>query len=289
MSDSRKNKPKASNAISGSLKDTEKRRRQVFKPILDNPYTQTKLWPFISPELSNTILEHLSQILSNLGYYNGLLAEAKNNSSSKIKTTDIPEIRKEITIGFNSTIKALETQASRHRSRLVNRSKSHKKQCTSDSAPYIKYVFVAKYDITPSLLTNPFPVLAYTSSTSANDKVKLIQLPRGSMSRLSSILKIENTSILGLSDNIEQAQALYNIIESEVKDVEVPWLSYLLSENDQKVDQQVQGVFRKPAVKFLNTSAPIMARKNDQKATNKKRKVAAEAKDHVDENKTKTK
>lgn len=286
MSDNRKNKTKASNAISGSLKDTEKRRRQVFKPILDNPYTQTKLWPFISPELSNTILEHLSQILSNLGFYNGLLAEAKNNSSSKMKSTDIPEIRKEITIGFNSTIKALETQASRHRSRLVKK-KSHKKQRTSDSAPYIKYVFVAKYDITPSLLTNPFPVLAYTSSTSANDKVKLIQLPRGSMSRLSSILKIENTGILGLSDNIEQAQALYNIIESEVKDVEVPWLGYLLSENDQKVDQQVQGVFRKPAVKFLNTSAPIMARKNDQKATNKKRKDAAEAKTHVDENKTK--
>ena len=286
MSDNRKNKTKASNAISGSLKDTEKRRRQVFKPILDNPYTQTKLWPFISPELSNTILEHLSQILSNLGFYNGLLAEAKNNSSSKMKSTDIPEIRKEITIGFNSTIKALETQASRHRSRLVKK-KSHKKQRTSDPAPYIKYVFVAKYDITPSLLTNPFPVLAYTSSTSANDKVKLIQLPRGSMSRLSSILKIENTGILGLSDNIDKAQALYNIIETEVKDVEVPWLGYLLSENDQKVDQQVQGVFRKPAVKFLNTSAPIMARKNDQKATNKKRKDAAEAKNHVDENKTK--
>lgn len=287
MSDNKKNKTKASSAISGSLKDTEKRRRQVFKPILDNPYTQSKLWPFISPELSNTILEHLSQILSNLGHYNGLHAEAKKDNSSKIKTTDIPEIRKEITIGFNSTIKALETQASKHRYRLTKKSKTHKKQRTSDFGTNIKYVFVAKYDITPSLLTSPFPVLAYTSSTSANDRVKLIQLPRGSMSRLSSILKIENTSILGLSDNIEQAQALYNVIDSEVKDVEVPWLSYLFSESDQVADQQVQGVFRKPAVKFLNTSAPIMAKRNDQKAENKKRKNAAEATNKIEEKKTK--
>lgn len=285
MSENKKNKNKSSNAISGSLKDTEKRRRQVFKPILDNPYTQTKLWPYISPELSNTILEHLSQILSNLGSYNGLVAEAKKNNNSKMKTTDIPEIRKEITIGFNSTIKALETQASRHRQILTNKSKKHKKQRISDPSPYIKYVFVAKYDITSSLLTNPFPVLAFTSSTSVNDRVKLIQLPRGSMSRLSSILKIENASILGLSDNIEQAQALYELIKAEVKDVEAPWLDHLFSEND----LQVPGVFRKPAVKFLSTSAPIMAKKNDQKAKNKskKEKEPAELKDTNNENKSK--
>lgn len=281
MSENKKNKSKSSIAISGSLKDAEKRRRQVFKPILDNPYTQTKLWPYISPELSNTILEHLSQILSNLGSYNELAAEAKKNNNSKMKTTDVPEIRKEITIGFNSTIKALETQASRHRKMLTKKSKIHKKQRISD--PYIKYVFVAKYDITSSLLTNPFPVLAFTSSTSANDRVKLIQLPRGSMSRLSSILKIKNTSILGLSDNIEQAQALYELIRSEVKDVEVPWLSYLFSQDN----LQEPGVFRKPAVKFVSTSAPIMAKKNDQKAKNKSKKESAESKDNIDENKTK--
>lgn len=281
MSDNKNNKGKASNAISGSLKDTEKRRKQIFKPILDNPYTQTKLWPFIAPEVSSAILEHLGQILSNLGSYNELLAESKASDKPKIRN-QTPEIRKQITIGFNSTIGALEAQASKHRQRISNTTGSKKRKHDTDTDPYIKYVFVAKYDVTPAMLTNPFPVLAYTSSKSAVDRVKLIQLPRGSMSRLSSILKIENTCILGLSNDIDTARALYEILESDVKDVEVPWLNGLFPESVPE-----NSLFRKPAVKFLSTSAPIMSKKNDQKAKNKRQKEINKSKQSAETTDTK--
>lgn len=261
MSNNKKDKPKISNAISGSLKDNEKRRRQVFKPVLDNPYTQTKLWSYVAPDLSNTILEHLNLILSNLGNYNKLIIEAKETNNDK-QIPPVPEIRNKITIGFNSTVKALEIQASKNKAIIVLKTNPRKKYKSSDDHPYIKYVFVTRYDIVPNLLTNPFPVLSYTSSKSAHDRVKLIQLPKGSMSRLSSILNIDNTGILGLSSDILEAEALFNIIESEVKDIDVPWLSGLFSDSNQYSLCQ----FRKPAMKILSTSAPLVPKRNDQKA-----------------------
>ena len=286
----------------GSLKEIEKKRRQVFKPILDNPYTQTNVWPFVEPEVAESVMGMLSVILSNLGRYNGLLAEARVTKNVKFVKPESPEILRSITVGFNSTVRALEEQAQRNWGGIVKKesgngigskggsnsgktsnsgssgnsgtsgnSRSSGNSSTGNSgtgnsitnnytSPYIKFIFVTKYDITPTILTNPLPVLCYTASKSLKDPVKLIQLPRGSMTRLSSILNIEHTGIIGLAEDIRQALALYELVEKNISNISVPWLEDLFTDGTGDLAHLV-----KPNLKFLVTSAPILPRKNDQK------------------------
>lgn len=230
------------NALSGSLKDLEKKRRQVFKPILDNPYTQSNTWSNIEPDVGNNIVDLLERLLASVGKYNLLVKEEKDKS----KLPDKPEIYDQITLGFNSTVSKLENQA---------QTKFNKKLIDEESS--IRYVFVAKRDINPSIMTNFFPTLAYTASPSAT-RIKLVQLPKGTMDRLSKCLNKDNVGIIGLPGNIKDATSLYDIVDTNVEDIEMPWLADLL-------DGAGTNRFMKAPVKHIETSAPIMPKKNDQK------------------------
>ncbi|RCK58210.1 Ribonucleases P/MRP protein subunit POP3 [Candida viswanathii] len=187
-------------ATSSSIKAHEAKKRLVFRPILENPYTQSNVWLFIQPELGSDIVALLESLL-------------KNPS---------PEVYR----GFNQTVEALEIQAAYNRGKL------------KDSVPQIKYVFVCKFDISPPILTSMFPVLSVTASKSADDMVKLVQLPRGSIEKLGD-------GIIGLTLNLKRAKSLYDLVDEKVKDVDVPWLNGIF-------DKDVP--FEVPNIKHIQTS-----------------------------------
>ena len=89
---------------------------------------------------------------------------------------------------------------------------------------------MCKYDISPATLTNVFPTLCFTASKSAEDRVKLIQLPRGSLERLSKALGVDRVGIFGLTKDTEGAQPLFDLINENVKDIEAPWLDCIFRE-----------------------------------------------------------
>lgn len=180
-------------AASSSLKSQEAKRKQVFRPILDNSFTQSNQWPFIEPTIANDIVDLLEVLLK------------MQDSTFKYH-------------GFNPTVSALEKQAAANRG-------IHKNACVQ-----IKYVFVCKYDISPATLTNVFPTLCFTASKSAEDRVKLIQLPRGSLERLSKALGVDRVGIFGLTKDTEGAQPLFDLINENVKDIEAPWLDCIFRE-----------------------------------------------------------
>ena len=132
-------------------------------------------------------------------------------------------------------------------------------------------MFVAKFDISLALLLSPFPVLSYTASWSEGRRVKLVQLPKGSMAKLSSALKLENVSIIGIRANLSLASHLYELVDSNILDVEVPWLEGYLTGT-------ASSYFAPPLAKVLATSAPVQAKKNNQK----KRKVTKKKSDEDD-------
>ncbi|KAK6892225.1 Ribonucleases P/MRP protein subunit POP3 [Candida tropicalis] len=206
-------------ASSSSIKAQEAKKKIVFRPILDNPYTQSNVWPFIEPQLGVDIIDLLENIL-------------KTNKDSK-----------EIYHGFNSTVGTLEKQAA------YNRGK------TNDPIPsQIKYVFVCKFDMTTPILTSMFPVLCMTSSKNDQNMVKLIQLPRGSIERLSKALGIDNSGIIGITENLTQARPLYDLINENVKNVEVPWLNGIFNK---------EVPFEVPNIKQIQTTL------GDKKSTKK--------------------
>lgn len=250
-----------------SLKESEKKRKQVFKPVLDNSLTQSNVWPFVEPEIGTSLVDLLQHLLTPIGRYNEAKKLQKVNGSKLDSSVSLeqPSIQKDITVGFNSTVKALEDQAQQGR-------KSRIKAENSDPPPkYIQYVFVAKFDISLALLLSPFPVLSYTASWSEGRRVKLVQLPKGSMAKLSSALKLENVSIIGIRANLSLASHLYELVDSNILDVEVPWLEGYLTGT-------ASSYFAPPLAKVLATSAPVQAKKNNQK----KRKVTKKKSDEDD-------
>ncbi|RLV89628.1 hypothetical protein JA1_005066 [Spathaspora sp. JA1] len=223
-----------------SLKELEKKKKQVFKPILDNPYTQSNTWPFIEPDLSTTILDFLDVLLSPIGKY-------KTSTALVKQQVQPPDIVNFVYHGFNSTVEALEIQAG------VNRGIRHDKL----AKPQITHLFICKYDIVPNIITSMFPVLSYTASGST--RVKLVQLPRGSMDRISKAVGVENTGIVGFTEGCPGAEALFELVNSSVKDVEVPWLDGLLT-GDMK--------FVAPGLRNIVTTAPVHQSKNKNKTKN---------------------
>lgn len=227
--------------MSGALKDFDEKRRQVYKPVLDNPYVNANTWPEVSPQLAVDIVDLLSVVLAPLGKYHQLLKE-------KAKP-DAPPLANKVTLGFNSTVKRLEAQAAPKRDRVLNRKPSEPVK------PYLKYVFCAKADIKPALLIQSFPILAYTASRLLEDRVKLVPLGKGAMAKLLAAAGVQNTTIVGLEQDVSGAQPLYDLVD-KIDDVDVPWLSGLFGEHSD--------VFFKPNLKVLKTSAPKVQKKQKQ-------------------------
>ncbi|CCE72921.1 Piso0_000524 [Millerozyma farinosa CBS 7064] len=249
MSNEKKpNKPKA--LTSGSLKATESKRRQVFKPILENPYTISKKWPFIEQSTARTILELLESVLSPVGNHNEALQSAKSESERNQIRSNVPKVLREVTIGFNSTTNALENQSQMRR--RISQTKKPKQDSKNTDRKNIRFVFVAKADMGSSVLSSSFPVLTYTASDSKKDLIKLIALPRGSTTTLSRTLKCEDCSVLGLTSNMEEAKPLYEILE-KIEDLELPWLDYLFEPHC-----STYTYFEKPSIQMVQTSAPII-------------------------------
>ena len=235
---SNKGVTKPGNAVPTSLKSRNNKRNQVFKALLDNPYTQSNTWPFVTPSVAKDLLDLMDVLLR------PTLQSSETSNNDKLKW---------IHYGFNSTVETLERQAANNRGK-------HK-----DSIRQIKYLIVCKYDITPQLLTSMFPVLCFTASKSASDMVKLVQLPKGSMERISSITGVANTGILGLSTGVTLVEPIYELIDKHVKDIEIPWMKDVF---------QSPGKFYQPQVKQLVVKAP---QGRTKKKKNKNRKKNSES------------
>lgn len=255
----------------GSLKDLEIRRREVFKPILDNPFTKGTSWPQVPDTASKSIMEYLTQLLSSYGQYN---QARKTSKDKKIPKHDLED---KITIGFNSTVRVLEEQAAPNRAKVLKR--KGRQETPPNAKPYVKYVFVAKSDITTPLLTNNLPLLAFSASRSLQDRVKLIELPRGSLTRLLNVLNVDKASIFSLRQDWVDGTPLFKLIDEIIEDVDVPWLDALFTG-----EGALDAVYQKPEIRFLKTSAPVgKSKKQKQKNSNEERSIKKQKQKNSDE------
>lgn len=220
----------------GSIKGVEQKRKQVYKPVLENPYIRDDNWPYIDQELGQNVVDLLCRFLEPIGKYSRYLDKSDLQM-------EVPAIKDHITVGFNSTNQLLE-----------NLSKLNRGEIKKTLSPKICMVFVCKVDITPALLVQHFPVLVRMASTKESP-VKLVQLPRGSMAKLGSSLNRQSVGIVGVSLDSPGGNILQELVMEKVLNVSIPWLESLN--------------FQKPNIKLLVTSQPVLTKKNDQKLAKK--------------------
>ncbi|KAH3660143.1 hypothetical protein OGAPHI_007348 [Ogataea philodendri] len=196
---------KPAKPASNSLKQTEARKKQVFKTVLAHPFSQRNIWPAVSPELQTDVVDLLCSALREIGTYNQLSASERTKMSLKE-----PEISQYVLYGFNNCMKALENQA-----KLIRADKFDPQQDTA-----LQYLFVCKIDMTTPLLFQHFPVLSRYSA------VKLIQLPKSTNQRLQQALGLKKpTEVLVLSQGAAKMYPALAKLAGSVDDVDIGFLN----------------------------------------------------------------
>ncbi|KAI5957383.1 POP3 [Candida jiufengensis] len=188
-------------AMGSSIKAKNNKKKQVFKALLENPFTSNN-WPFIQPKDSEDILTIFKVLIK--PYF-----EKESSDTKEIKSPN-----NGIYFGFNSIVEALERQAANFRGK-------HK-----DSIEPIKYVLVCKNDL-PSVMIELLPTLCFTASKNKDDRVKLVQLPKGSMKVLSYSVNKSKCGIVALNKR-KEFESLTSLID-KIDDIDIPWLNELFN------------------------------------------------------------
>ncbi|KAK9389686.1 hypothetical protein V1515DRAFT_594164 [Lipomyces mesembrius] len=214
---------------------TEQKRRTVFRPVLDNPHTKV-LWPAVSAYDGKLFVDLLCSILQPVSTYIDQKTKIKQH---KKKLSDItsspdltyqlqkptrPEVLNYLTLGFNPTTFALESQTASiyaQPSYIYPTAPTTVLSSKTNSKHPITAVFIARLDITPAILLSHFPLLC----TSSSIPIKLIQLPKGSLALLAQATSMPGLGILGIRQGCPDASMLFNALE-RIEDVVVPWAEF---------------------------------------------------------------
>ncbi|KAK9477399.1 RNase P subunit Pop3-domain-containing protein [Lipomyces japonicus] len=183
------------------------KRRTVYRPVLDNSYTRI-IWPTVNPEDGTVILDLLCDVLQPIKVFTSECAKKnlQTNESALVR----PPTLSYVTLGLNATTRALESQT---RTTLSKRRKS------SLPSRRLVAVFVARTDILPAILYSHFPILCQQSNT----PVKLVQLPKHSMDRISDAVGISDVGIVGIREEFFNALTLLDVVNGKVGDITLPW------------------------------------------------------------------
>lgn len=208
------------------------KRRQMFKPLLSNPYTPRQKWIKIDPADQILVLECLTrQVLTPIAKWNLLSKEEQEKEIQKEQADPKYCLFKDrlfITLGYNAIMKKLEDK--------VQQNIGNKKVKSG-------VLFVSKAEMASPLLYHHLPMLCALAG------IKLIQLPKDSSSKLGNSVNLKTAiSIVLIDDNLIKQNKSLNDIMDNVELVNAGILNHLKST---KLDMNV---------KFLITDAPIKKR-----------------------------
>ncbi|TGO56258.1 hypothetical protein BCON_0080g00160 [Botryotinia convoluta] len=215
---------------------------------LDTPFTSAN-WPQVSFKDQETIVELLCSLLSPIGAYrSNHITPSKGKRSKKRKRRDLksenerpseipssPEISSYIVTGLNSIHRMLEESSKRgfETKESLNtgpetRLQSNEVDSSTQSPPHTHFsaIFVARSNQHP-IFDSHLPQLLNTASKAYSTKpsTRLVQLPKGSETRIAAALGLPRVSFLGILDDAPNSKALVDLIRDCVGEIEIPWLN----------------------------------------------------------------
>ncbi|RIA94987.1 hypothetical protein C1645_758536 [Glomus cerebriforme] len=236
--------PKVNTYTGNTIRSQERKRKTVFKAVLDSPFNIS--WPNVSIKDQNEILDALCETL--------LMMEkpAKKKINKKIKALDkvnkiendddgfnkndttsndrlvskkqpsTPSpIRSNICFGINEVTKHLEQMISPHH--LISANPDYQLSTFSIIKQHhsLEIVFVCKADLLPQLYSH-FPIMCNIAGD-----VLLVPLPSGASRRISDLMNFKRVSCIGVKTNAPEFTRIYRMVKEKVKPVNAPWLNPL--------------------------------------------------------------
>ena len=134
----------------------------------------------------------------------------------------VPLISSFVTIGFNSTERALE--AASRTSLSANTSGGYADKTTSILSKPLVAVLVDRSDQPPILYSHlPLLISAVSYRLEPGLAVRLVALPNGSSTRLSKALHVPRASIIGIRVDAPGSNALMKLVKERIGPVETSW------------------------------------------------------------------
>ncbi len=173
------------------------------------------------------------------------------------------EILNYLTIGFNTTNRYLEALAQKSTPgtfqpatqgldiQLRKPHEARKVDLQASSLKPLEAVFVPRSD-QPSIMHSHLPVLIKAASLASSPpgNIKLVVLPKGAKSKLSTALGIPRAGIIGLVRGAPATTPLLEFIKKRVPEVEIPWLS-----------EREAGVYLPVNINVTHTTGPIITKR----------------------------
>ncbi|CAD6444907.1 9c8925b4-2850-48a5-b9be-cb44fb5fa038 [Sclerotinia trifoliorum] len=91
--------------------------------------------------------------------------------------------------------------------------------------PHFSAIFVTRSD-QPPILNSHLPQIIATASKAHPTKpsTRLVQVPKGSETRIAAALGLPRVSFLGILDDAPNSKALIDLIRDCVEEIQIPWL-----------------------------------------------------------------
>lgn len=131
----------------------------------------------------------------------------------------MPELYSHLTIGFNSTVRKLESLAHSRKPAILS---------MTAAAPHenpqvnLSVVFVCRQNL-PGIMTSTLPFLLATSAPKPN-RAKLVELTSQAEAKIAQTIQQPRVGVLGCEEGAPGAESLLQFITENFQTVDVPWL-----------------------------------------------------------------
>ncbi|EXJ89269.1 hypothetical protein A1O3_02335 [Capronia epimyces CBS 606.96] len=199
------------------------------KPVhtLSLPYPDPP-WPSVSADQEQAILRLLLPLLQPIGEFRrDYIPQSKGRGrAGKTHKTEngsvpewMPELYNHLTIGFNSTVRRLES--------LAHTRKPANIALTTSNPPgkpeiNLSVVFVCRQNL-PDIMISSLPLLMATSAPKSN-RSKLVELTSQAEAKIALALQQPRVGVLGCEEGAPGAETLLRFVSEMVDAVDVSWL-----------------------------------------------------------------
>jgi ribonuclease P/MRP protein subunit POP3 len=151
-------------------------------------------------------------------------AQQATPSTEAVPAPPTPAISSHVTLGFNTTIRHLESLSAIARPQLLGGPILEPSQPIGQPAS-LAAVFVCHPGL-PPILTSSLPLLIATASLAFPEEPPTRLVPLGKMAgdRLAQALHQPTVGFIGLRSDAAMAQKLIDLVRDRVQPVDVPWL-----------------------------------------------------------------
>ncbi|KAI1607859.1 hypothetical protein EDD36DRAFT_110082 [Exophiala viscosa] len=201
---------------------------------LSLPYSDNQ-WPHVSAGHEQAILALLLPLLQPIGNFRrehvarskgkGRAGKPKKIIHTEAMPEWMPEIYDHLTIGFNSTVRRLESLAQSRKPAILSQETGNEEP--PHPGPKLSVVFACRQTL-PDIMTSTIPLLLATSSPKTT-RARLVELSKQSEAKLAQALNQPRLGVLGLEQNAQEFETLVQFVTENIEAAEVPWLEHAAS------------------------------------------------------------